>query len=123
MFQDILAMGAGGGSSDLNMKVFKTTNSGNNDYTIKNDTSNWVIIKGMSNSYTDGPTGLAAYHIRNGTSTQITGWTNMSSSVSGVFGCCYHVGDFELKTGDTLRLASANPSSVNAWAFIDNQEP
>lgn len=112
-----------GGGSDLNMKVLKTTNTGNNDYTITNDTSNWVVIKGMSSAYADGATGLAAYYIRNGVTTQITGWTNMSSSVSGVFGCCYHVGDFELKAGDTFRLVSANANSVNAWAFIDNQEP
>lgn len=103
---------AGGGGMDIVM------NSGNVaqtlTYTVKKKTSNWFVVRSMSRSYANNTAGCCVKI--NGT---IVSVENMAATVSGVYGCSIHQGDYELNVGDVVEIITSNASSIRCAFFCE----
>lgn len=106
------ATGGSGGGMDV---VINTGNPAQTlTYTVKKKTSNWFVVRSMSRAYANNANGCCVKI--NGSIVPVE---NMAASVSGVYGCSIHKGDYELNVGDTVQVITANSSSIRCAFFCE----
>lgn len=84
-------------------------------YTVGKKTANWFIVRSMSKAYANSTSGTCVRI--NGTIVPVG---NMASTVSGIYGCSIHKGDYELNVGDVVEVITANASSIRSAFFCES---